>query len=54
VDAVTSGMGHLLGTGLLSASESALIATGSSPPNCPTPTGLRTHSSVNEGYERRR
>lgn len=39
VDAVTSGMGHLLGTGLLDAEEERLLADRLLAPRWPTPTG---------------
>jgi glycogen debranching enzyme len=47
-------MGHLLGTGLLSTSESALIADRLLAAELSDAYGPRTYSSVNEGYERRR
>jgi glycogen debranching enzyme len=50
VDSVTSGMGHLLGTGLLSTSESELIADRLLAADLSDAYGLRTYSTVNAGY----
>lgn len=49
-DAVTSGFGHLLGTGLLSAEESALLAARLSRPDLDAGHGLRTLSSDAVGF----
>ncbi|MGW0826590.1 amylo-alpha-1,6-glucosidase [Streptomyces sp. NPDC002845] len=50
VDSVTSGMGHLLGTGLLDASESELVADRLLAADLSDTYGLRTYSSANDGY----
>ncbi|MEU5546451.1 glycogen debranching N-terminal domain-containing protein [Streptomyces sioyaensis] len=50
VDAVTSGFGHLLGTGLLNREESALLAARLSAPVLDSGHGLRTLSSDSVGF----
>ncbi|MFI1566981.1 glycogen debranching N-terminal domain-containing protein [Streptomyces sp. NPDC020490] len=50
VDSVTSGFGHLLGTGLLNAEESALLAARLAAPDLDAGHGLRTLSSDAVGY----
>ncbi|MDQ0746012.1 glycogen debranching enzyme [Streptomyces africanus] len=50
VDSVTSGFGHLLGTGLLNAEESALLAARIAAPDLDAGHGLRTLSSDAVGY----
>lgn len=50
VDSVTSGFGHLLGTGLLNHEESALLATRLSAPDLDSGHGLRTLSSDSVAY----
>ncbi|MFF1956450.1 glycogen debranching N-terminal domain-containing protein [Streptomyces sp. NPDC058220] len=50
VDSVTSGFGHLLGTGLLDHDESALLAARLSAPDLDSGHGLRTLSSDSVGY----
>jgi len=50
VDSVTSGFGHLLGTGLLNAEESALLAARLAGPDLDAGHGLRTLSSDAVGY----
>ncbi|MGC9544858.1 glycogen debranching N-terminal domain-containing protein [Streptomyces sp. UG1] len=50
VDSVTSGFGHLLGTGLLNADESALLAARIAAPDLDAGHGLRTLSSDAVGY----
>ncbi|MCX4860445.1 glycogen debranching N-terminal domain-containing protein [Streptomyces canus] len=50
VDSVTSGFGHLLGTGLLNAEESALLAARLSAPDLDSGHGLRTLSSNAAGF----
>ncbi|MEV4973263.1 amylo-alpha-1,6-glucosidase [Streptomyces scopuliridis] len=50
VDSVTSGFGHLLGTGLLNHEESALLAARLSAPDLDSGHGLRTLSSDSVGY----
>ncbi|MFE7608333.1 glycogen debranching N-terminal domain-containing protein [Streptomyces celluloflavus] len=50
VDAVTSGMGHLLGTGLLDAEEERLLADRLLAPEMADAYGLRTYASDNGGY----
>ncbi|MBC3761798.1 amylo-alpha-1,6-glucosidase [Quadrisphaera sp. RL12-1S] len=50
VDSVTSNPGHLLGTGLLSAAESALVARRLVQPDLAEGRGLRTMSSLMAGY----
>ncbi|MFF3753427.1 glycogen debranching N-terminal domain-containing protein [Streptomyces sp. NPDC002018] len=50
VDSVTSGFGHLLGTGLLDHGESALLAARLSAPDLDSGHGLRTLSSDSAGY----
>ncbi|MFJ8060946.1 glycogen debranching N-terminal domain-containing protein [Streptomyces sp. NPDC096142] len=50
VDSVTSGFGHLLGTGLLTAEESALLAARLAAPDLDSGHGLRTYSSAGVGY----
>ncbi|MFE3601598.1 glycogen debranching N-terminal domain-containing protein [Streptomyces sp. NPDC059142] len=50
VDSVTSGFGHLLGTGLLDHEESALLAARISAPDLDSGHGLRTLSSDSVGY----
>jgi len=50
VDTVTSNIGHLLGTGLLNASESALVARRLVSPELASGYGLRTLSTDSAGY----
>lgn len=50
VTGATSNMGHLLGTGLLSAEEAALVATRLAAPDLTTPYGLRTMTSANAAF----
>ncbi|MFJ6567965.1 glycogen debranching N-terminal domain-containing protein [Streptomyces sp. NPDC091292] len=50
VDSVTSGMGHLLGTGLLDAEESRAVADRLLAPDLADAYGLRTYSTLNSGY----
>jgi glycogen debranching enzyme len=50
VDSVTSGFGHLLGTGLLNAEESALLAARIAAPDLDAGHGLRTLSSDAVGF----
>ncbi|MFG2968764.1 glycogen debranching N-terminal domain-containing protein [Streptomyces sp. NPDC048288] len=50
VDSVTSGFGHLLGTGLLDARESALLAARLAAPDLDAGHGLRTLSSDAVGF----
>ena len=50
VDTVTSNIGHLLGTGLLSAEESALVAARLVSPELSSGYGLRTMSTDSVGY----
>ncbi|WP_243707245.1 glycogen debranching N-terminal domain-containing protein [Micromonospora sp. KC606] len=50
VDALTSNIGHLLGTGLLSAQESAAVAEALSSPAMSSGYGLRTMSAQDAGY----
>ncbi|MFF7633710.1 glycogen debranching N-terminal domain-containing protein [Kitasatospora sp. NPDC008050] len=50
VDSVTSGMGHLLGTGLLDAAESRLVADRLLGPGLADGYGLRTYATENGGY----
>ncbi|WP_340558998.1 amylo-alpha-1,6-glucosidase [Streptomyces sp. GSL17-111] len=50
VDSVTSGFGHLLGTGLLDPQESALLAARLTGPDLDAGHGLRTLSSEAVGY----
>ena len=50
VDSVTSGFGHLLGTGLLNAEESALLAARIAAPDLDAGHGLRTLSSKAVGF----
>ncbi|MEU9622454.1 glycogen debranching N-terminal domain-containing protein [Streptomyces sp. NPDC088251] len=50
VDSVTSGFGHLLGTGLLNQEESALLAARLSAPDLDSGHGLRTLSSDSVAY----
>ncbi|MFD5321295.1 glycogen debranching N-terminal domain-containing protein [Streptomyces sp. NPDC127098] len=50
VDSVTSGFGHLLGTGLLDHEESALLAARLAGPHLDSGFGLRTYSSAGAGY----
>ncbi|WP_406016150.1 amylo-alpha-1,6-glucosidase [Streptomyces sp. NBC_00984] len=50
VDSVTSGFGHLLGTGLLDHEESALLAARLSAPDLDSGHGLRTLSSDSVAY----
>ncbi|WP_413752074.1 amylo-alpha-1,6-glucosidase [Streptomyces sp. R-74717] len=50
VDSVTSGFGHLLGTGLLNHEESALLAARLSAPELDSGHGLRTLSSESVAY----
>ncbi|WP_432194537.1 amylo-alpha-1,6-glucosidase [Streptomyces sp. bgisy027] len=49
-DAVTSGFGHLLGTGLLNEEESALLAARLTGPDLDAGHGLRTLSSNSVGF----
>lgn len=50
VDAVASNMGHVLGTGILSAEESAIVAQRLVHPTMSSGYGLRTLSSESAGY----
>lgn len=50
VESVTSGFGHLLGTGLLNAEESALLAARIAEPDLDAGHGLRTLSSNAVGF----
>jgi glycogen debranching enzyme len=50
VDALTSNIGHLLGTGLLTADEESHIAERLSGPDMNTGFGLRTMSAASGGY----
>jgi hypothetical protein len=50
VDSLTSNIGHLLGTGLLTKDEEALVAAGLSGPDMDSGFGLRTMSARNAGY----
>ncbi|MER6531113.1 glycogen debranching N-terminal domain-containing protein [Streptomyces sp. NPDC001508] len=50
VDAITSGFGHLLGTGLLNREESALLAARLTRPDLDSGHGLRTLSSAATGF----
>jgi glycogen debranching enzyme len=50
VDSVTSGFGHLLGTGLLNHEESALLAARLTAPDLDSGHGLRTLSSTSGGF----
>jgi glycogen debranching enzyme len=50
VDTVTSNIGHLLGTGLLNAEESALVAARLVSPELNSGYGLRTMSTDSAGY----
>lgn len=50
VDAVTSGLGHLLGTGLLDDDEERLIADRLLSPGLSDAFGLRTYATGNGGY----
>ncbi|MEA5454009.1 glycogen debranching N-terminal domain-containing protein [Sinomonas sp. JGH33] len=50
VDTVTSNMGHLLGTGLLSAAEEALVARRLVEPELDSGFGLRTLATSSAGY----
>ena len=50
VDTVTSNIGHLLGTGLLSTEESALVAARLVSPELNSGFGLRTMSTDSAGY----
>lgn len=50
VDSLTSNVGHLLGTGLLDADESALVAARIADPTMSSGFGLRTLSSGSAGY----
>lgn len=50
VDALTSNIGHLLGTGLLSAKESAAVADALSSPAMSAGFGVRTMSTGDAGY----
>jgi glycogen debranching enzyme len=50
VDSVTSGFGHLLGTGLLNHEESALLAARLTAPDLDSGHGLRTLSSASGGF----
>jgi glycogen debranching enzyme len=50
VDSVTSNMGHLLGTGLLTAPEEAHVAARLTGPDMSSGYGLRTMSAANGGY----
>ncbi|MFG3065405.1 glycogen debranching N-terminal domain-containing protein [Streptomyces sp. NPDC048231] len=50
VDAVTSGFGHLLGTGLLNQEETALLAARLTAPDLDAGHGLRTLSSAAVGF----
>lgn len=50
VDSVTSAFGHLLGTGLLGADESALLADRLTAPDMNSGLGLRTLSAASRGF----
>jgi glycogen debranching enzyme len=50
VDSLTSGLGHLLGTGLLDAAESRLVAGRLADPDMDSGFGLRTLSSASGGF----
>ncbi len=50
VDSLTSNMGHLLGTGLLTAAEEAIVAERLGRPDLSSGYGLRTLSSTSAGY----
>ncbi|MER7968220.1 glycogen debranching N-terminal domain-containing protein [Streptomyces sp. NPDC096080] len=50
VDSVTSGFGHLLGTGLLNREESALLAARLAAPDLDSGHGLRTLSTESVGF----
>lgn len=50
VDALTSNVGHLLGTGLLNAAETALVLDRLTSPALDSGFGLRTMSARNRGY----
>jgi hypothetical protein len=50
VDSLTSNIGHLLGTGLLTDNEEALVAARLSGPDMDSGFGLRTMSASNAGY----
>jgi hypothetical protein len=50
VDSLTSNIGHLLGTGLLTQEEEALVAARLSGPDMDSGFGLRTMSAGNVGY----
>jgi hypothetical protein len=50
VDALTSNIGHLLGTGLLTADEQEWVARGLSRPDMNSGFGLRTMSAATRGY----
>ncbi|HZP51020.1 glycogen debranching N-terminal domain-containing protein [Actinocrinis sp.] len=50
VDSLTSNIGHLLGTGLLNAAESALVLDRLTGPGLDGGFGLRTMSAANGGY----
>jgi len=50
VDTVTSNIGHLLGTGLLSAEEEATVAARLTGPDMDSGYGLRTMSTESAGY----
>jgi len=50
VDSVTSNIGHLLGTGILSADEEVTVARRLAAPDMDSGLGLRTMSSTNAGY----
>ncbi|MEV6702095.1 glycogen debranching N-terminal domain-containing protein [Streptomyces sp. NPDC051453] len=50
VDAVTSGLGHLLGTGLLDDEEERLVADRLLSPGLSDAFGLRTYATGNGGY----
>ncbi|MFN4001265.1 amylo-alpha-1,6-glucosidase [Microcella sp.] len=50
VDTVTSNLGHLLGTGLLDAEQSALVAARLGSPQLDSGYGLRTMSTDSAGY----
>ena len=51
VDAVSSNIGHLLGTGLLSPAEEALVARRLASPDMSGGYGLRTMSAANRGFQ---
>ena len=50
VDSVTSNIGHLLGTGLLTRDEETLVAERLARPDMTSGFGLRTMSAANAGY----